>query len=307
MRWPARLTMRIAALVALALPAAAQETLRVCLNEDIPLYSERKGKDGSGFDFKVAEAIAKRLDRRLAVQWFETKLEADSSLTIEANTLLSDGRCDLVAGYPLIKGSLGKPRVATGKMADFAGAKAADRRRRVALGELVPTRPYNRAPLTVVVGPAVTKPVNGLADLDGLKIAVEASTLADAILMKFRDGRLVEHITHLVPGREDPLPRLDAGEFDATLINLRRFDAFRAKHPATRLKATGYYHRVGPNMGFVGLAEKADLIEGASRAIADMAEKGELKAMAEASGLTYVAPREPFVSDNVSLADLAEM
>src|SRR5262245_51201590 len=110
--------------------AAAQETLRVCLDENVPLYSVRKGKDVTGFDLKVAEALAKRLNRRLVIQWFETKLEADSSLTIEANTLLSDERCDLVAGYPLIKGNLGKPRMQAARMADFAGAKADDRRRR---------------------------------------------------------------------------------------------------------------------------------------------------------------------------------
>jgi ABC-type amino acid transport substrate-binding protein len=293
-------------LLALMRAAGAQEALRVCLNENIPLYSERKGKEGSGFDVSVAAALAKRLGRPLAIQWFETKLEADASLTIEANTLLSDGRCDLVGGYPLLKSSLGKPRVAAGKMADFAGAKAGDRRRRVALGELMPTRPYHRAPLAVIVGAGVTKPVGGLADLEGLKLAVEASTLADAILMGFKGGRLVNDITHLAPGRENPLPRLEAGEFDATLINLRRFDAFRANNPGTRLKATGFYHRVGPNMGFVGLAEKVELIDAVNRAIDEMVASGELKGLAAASGLTYVAPREPFVGDNVTIADLSE-
>jgi ABC-type amino acid transport substrate-binding protein len=295
-----------AALLALVSAAPAQEALRVCLNENIPLYSVRNSKRGSGFDVMIAEAVAKRLGRPLAIQWFETKLEADASLTIEANTLLSDGRCDLVGGYPLIKGGLGKPRVAAGKMAAFAGAKASDRRRRVALGELVPTRPYHRAPLALVVNTGVTKPINGLVDLEGLRIAVEASTLADAILMGFKDGRLVNHITHLVPGRENPLPRVEAGEFEVTLINLRRFDAFRAQNPTARLKATGFYHRVGPNMGFVGLATNGELIESVNRVIAEMAESGELKALGEASGLTYVAPREPFVGDNVTIADLSE-
>ena len=299
-------TIGLVATVALTFGAVAQEDLRVCLNEGIPLYSVRNDKGGNGFDVRVAEAVAKRLGRPLVIQWFETKLEADSSLTVEANTLLSDGRCELVGGYPLIKGNLGKPQVAAAKMADFAGAKANDRRRRVALGELVPSRPYHRAPLAIIVNAGVTKPVNGLADLEGLRIAVEGSTLADAILMGFKDGRLVKDITHLVPGREAPLPRLEAGEFEATLINLRRFDAYRAQHPATRLKATGDYHRVGANMGFVSLATKAELIDSVNKAIAEMAGNGELKLLAEASGLTYVAPREPFVAENTTIADLNE-
>jgi ABC-type amino acid transport substrate-binding protein len=305
---PLRFSVPVAgfALLALMSAANAQEALRICLNENIPLYSVRSSKGGSGFDVKVAEAVAQRLGRPLVIQWFETKLEADSSLTVEANTLLSDGRCELVGGYPLIKGSLGKPQVTAAKMADFAGAKANDRRRRVSLGELVPSRPYNRAPLVIVVNAGVTKPINGLADLEGLRVAVEASTLADAILMGFKDGRLVNQITHLMPGRENPLPRVESGEFDATLINLRRFDVFRAQNPGANLKATGYYHRVGPNLGFVGLTTNTALIEKVDLAIAKMAESGELKPLAESSGLTYVAPREPFVAENTTIADLSE-
>jgi ABC-type amino acid transport substrate-binding protein len=288
-------------------PVSARDALRVCLNENIPLYSVRKDKEASGFDVMVAQAIAKRLERPLAIQWFETKLEADSSLTIEANTLLSDGRCDLVGGYPLIKGTLGKPRVGTGKMADFAGAKAADRRRRVVLGELMPTRPYHRAPLAVVVnGDTVQKPVTALADLKDLRIAIHGSTLGDAILMSYRDGLLVGDITHLAPGRGNLLERLDAGDFDATLVPLHRFDAYRAATPTTRLKATGYQHRVGFNMGLVGLASQADLIASVDAILADMAAKDEVKALAEASGLTFFPPQEPFVGDNVRISDLAD-
>lgn len=287
--------------------AHAQPDLTVCLNEDIPLYSLREGKVASGFDVKVAEAVAKRLGRKLAIQWFETKLELDSSLTVQANALLSDGRCDLVGGYPLIKGTLGKPRVEVARLPGFDGARPDDRRRRVTLGVLVSTRPYHRSVLTVVVnGAAVRKPITALADLEGLKIGAEGGTLADAILMTWRDGRFVQQITHVIPEREDLLAKLEAGEFDATLVNLRRYDDYVARHPATKLKATGFHHRIGFNMGLVGLAASAALIEDVDKAIADLAQKGELPAMAAASKLTYVPPREPQVADNISMSDLAE-
>ena len=84
----------------------------------------------------TAQALAKRLGRPLAVQWYESKLDEDASSTIEANALLSDGRCDLVAGYPLVKDALGKPGLETARLPDFAGAQPADRRRRVELGTL---------------------------------------------------------------------------------------------------------------------------------------------------------------------------
>jgi ABC-type amino acid transport substrate-binding protein len=287
--------------------AHADSSLTVCLNEDIPLYSLRRGKEASGFDLKVAEAIAQRLGRKLVVQWFETKIERDSSLTIQANALLSDKRCDLVGGYPLIKGTLGKPRAEVARLPGFEGSKADDRRRRVTLGELVPTRPYHRSVLAVVVnGAAVAKPITTLADLEDLRIGAEAGTLADAILMSWRDGRLVDRITHVVPEREDLLGKLEAGEFDATLVNLRGFDAYVAKRPATKLKATAFQHRLGFNMGLVGLASSSALIEQVNKAIADLEQKGELPALAAAAGLTYVAPREPQIADNVSMRDIVE-
>jgi ABC-type amino acid transport substrate-binding protein len=287
--------------------AGAESDLTVCLNENIPLYSLHRGNQASGFDLEVAQAIAKQLGRKLVVQWFETKLEMDSSLTIAANALLSDHRCDLVGGYPLIKGTLGKPRVEVARLPGFDGDKPEDRRRRVTLGELIPARPYHRSVLAVVVnGKTVTKPITALGDLDGLKIGIEGGSLADAILMTYRDGRFVSQITHVIPGRDDLLGKLEAGQFDATMVNLRRFDFYVSKHPDTKLKASDFHHRIGFNMGLVGLASNATLVEQADKAIADLEKKGELPALAAAAGLTYVPPRAPQVADNVSMADLAE-
>ena len=72
------------------------------------------------------------------------------------------------------------------------------------------------------------------------------------------------------------------------------------------MKATGFQHRLGFNMGLVGLATASALIEEVNKAIADLAQKGELPALAAAAGLTYVAPREPQITDNVSMRDIIE-
>src|ERR1700728_4621859 len=121
----------ILTLAAPARPAAAEEqTLRVCLNENIPPYSFHEGKEAGGFDLAVAEAVAKRLGRAFAVQRFETGIDADSSLTLQANALLSDGRCQLIGGYPLVPVALGRAAVETARLPGFDGAKPDDRRRR---------------------------------------------------------------------------------------------------------------------------------------------------------------------------------
>src|SRR6478672_8599610 len=114
-----------------SLPAAADDnTLSVCLNEDLPPLSvHHRGKPGSGFDVELAEAVAKELGRPLRIQWFESKLDEDSSPALEANALLSDGRCALVSGYALTRDSLVVPGVKTARLPDFAGATRDDRRR----------------------------------------------------------------------------------------------------------------------------------------------------------------------------------
>jgi ABC-type amino acid transport substrate-binding protein len=283
--------------VATLTAAAADETLRVCLDEDLPPLSvHHRGAPDSGFDVTLAEAIAQKLGRPLKIQWFESKLDEDSSPALEANALLSDGRCSLVGGYALTKDSLVVPGVKTAKLPDFQGATRDDRRRRVPLGVLAPSEPYIYSPLTVVLGPkAHGRRIAGVGDLEGLRIGIESGTLADAILMTFGDGKLIDEITHLVPGRDDLLGALDRGDFDATLLDLRRFDAYRAAHPDTRLAPSGYYFPIGANRGYVGLASDPALLVAVSQALSDLQGAGTIAELGRAAGLTYLPPREPAI------------
>src|SRR4030081_3865747 len=240
-----------------AVPAsAAGVVLSVCLDEDLPpLSAHHRGMPDSGFEVALAGAVAGPLGRPLKIQWFESKLDEDSSPALEANALLSDGRCSLVGSYALTKDSLVVPGVKNAKLPGFEGATRDDRRRRVPVGVLAPSQPYSYSPLTVVLGPKVRdRRVSDVGDLAGLRIGIESGTLADAILMTFGKGRLIDDITHLVPGRDDLLGALDRGDFDATLLDLRRFDAYRAAHPDTKVTASGYFYPIGANRGYVGLA-----------------------------------------------------
>jgi ABC-type amino acid transport substrate-binding protein len=286
----------LAALLCVAAAAvhAADGPLTICLDEDLPpLSAHRGGKPDSGFDVALAQAIADRLGRPLKIQWFESKLDEDSSPALEANALLSDGRCALVGGYAYTPDALTVPGVKTAKLPDFEGATRDDRRRRVPLGMLAASKPYVYSPLTVVLGPkASDRKIAGIGDLAGLRIAIESGTVADAILMTFDNGRLIDDITHLVPGRSDLLGAIEHGEFDATLLDLRRFDAYRATHPNARLAASGYYHPVGTNRGYVTLAGDPALLEAINKALADLETSGKLGELARAAGLTYLPPRE---------------
>ena len=294
----------VAALL-LAAPAtaarAAEEPLRICLDENLPPLSvHHRGKPDSGFDVALAEAVANQLGRPLKIQWIESKLDEDSSPALEANALLSDGRCALVGGYALTKDALVIPGVKTAKLPDFDGATRDDRRRRVPLGVLAPSQPYIYSALTVVLGPkARERRIAGVGDLAGLRLAIESGTLADAILMTFDKGRLIDDITHLVPGRDDLLGAVDRGDFDATLLDLRRVDAYRAVHPDSRLVASGYYYPIGANRGYVGLAGDPDLLLAVNKALTGLQADGTIADLGRAAGLTYLPPREPAILGDV--------
>jgi ABC-type amino acid transport substrate-binding protein len=298
---------RLAALglaIMLAAPATAAwaaDPLSICLDEDRPpLSAHHRGKPDSGFDVLLAQAVADRMGRPLRIQWFESKLDEDSSPQLEANALLSDGRCSLVGGYALTTDSLVKPGLKTARLPDFAGATRDDRRRRVEVGVLAPSRPYVYSPMTVVLGPkARDRKISDIGDLAGLRLAIESGSLGDAILMTFDKGRLIDSITHLVPARDDLLGALDRGDYDATLIDLARFDAHRAAHPDTAITASGYYYPIGANRGYVGLASDPALIEAANKALTDLAAQGKIAELGKQAGLTYLQPREPAILGDV--------
>jgi ABC-type amino acid transport substrate-binding protein len=290
-------------LVMTAAAHAGDEPLKVCLDEDLPpLSAHQRGKPDSGFDVALAQAIAERLGRPLKIQWFESKLDEDSSPALEANALLSDGRCSLVGGYAFTKDSLVVPAVRTAKLPDFEGATREDRRRRIPIGVLVPSQPYIYSPMTVVLGPkAKDRKITDIGDLAGFRLTIESGTLGDAILMTFDKGKLIDDITHLVPGRSDLLGELERGEFDATLLDLRRFDAYRADHPDTRISASGYYYPIGANRGYVALETDKALLDAVNKALADLQGKGITAQFGKAAGLTWLAPREPIILGDVWL------
>ena len=149
-----RLAVVAAVLLATATAAhAAEDPLKVCLDENLPPLSlHQRGKPDSGFDVTLAQAVADRLGRPLRIQWLESKLDESSSPALEANALLSDGRCALVGSYALTNDSLKVPGVKTAKLPDFEGATRDDRRRRVPVGVLAPSQPYVYSALTVVLG-----------------------------------------------------------------------------------------------------------------------------------------------------------
>jgi len=285
-------------------PASAEPALRVCLQSNDPPLSSRRDGVASGFDVALARLIAQRLGRPLEIQWFVTRDDPDSNPVTEANALLSDQRCGLVADYPLVADKLGHPRAATGRLPPFEGATPEDRRRWISLGVLVPTRPYRFDAITVALSPdRAGRAVHSLGDLAGLRIGVEIHGLPDLVAMSYRAGELAERVVHFNQSRA-LFGQLEAGSIDAALVEQRELDAWRLAHPATGVAATGYTHSVGFNIGFVGLSAGNGPIAQVDAVLADLLADGSLDGMARVASVTYLPPRPPDISAGPSLSAL---
>ena len=132
-----------------------------------------------------------------------------------------------------------------------------------------------------------------------MRLVVEESSLADAILMTYGNGELIGQITHMIPG-QDLFGSLEHGEQDATLVELHRLDAYVSQHPDTGLSSSGDYHSMGFNIGIIGLARDASLMAAVNAGIGDMLDKHEFQALAGTAGLIWLPPREPNVGAPIS-------
>jgi len=285
-------------------PTFAADTITVCVEEGSDPYSWKRGKNVGGLDLRVSEAVAAELGMELSLLWFETENEEESFPDREANALLSSGLCDLVAGYPLYKGALGKPASAKGVLPDHDGAKPGQRGKQYQLGTLVPSRPYHRAPFQIIVGPkGWGREIETLSDLSGLRLGAKQGTLTDTIFMAYRGGHFASNISHVVP-QSGIMARMEEGAFDAIIIELHRFDAYRRKVPDTKLRATDYRHALGFNMGFVSLARRQNLLGRVNGALERLIGSGKIEEFATALGITFVAPEQPEVLDRISAGHL---
>lgn len=285
-------------------PASAEPALRICLQSHDPPLSSRRGDEPAGFDVALARQVAQRLDRPLEIQWFVTRDDADSNPVTEADALLSDQRCALVAGYPLVADKLGRPRAASGKLPPFEGAAPEDRRRWITLGELTPTLPYRFEAITVALSPAhVRTTVQSLDGLHGLRIGVVVHGLPDLIAMAYRNGELADRVVHVTQSNA-LFAELESDALDAALVDLRELDAWRAAHPTTRIVASGYTHSVGFNIGYVGLATSDALLRGVDAIVAGLLADGSLPRLASDAAMTWLPPRPPNVRGGVTVSAL---
>jgi ABC-type amino acid transport substrate-binding protein len=123
--------------------------------------------------------------------------------------------------------------------------------------------------------------------------------------MSYRDGALQNKLVSL-GWRDDPLAQLEAGKFDAALIELNRLDAYRMRNAGTRLVATGYHLPLRFNLGFAAPQSKRELVDSVNAILRELQAQGRLSAIARDAGLPHVPARAPFIQPEITLQGLRE-
>jgi ABC-type amino acid transport substrate-binding protein len=293
-RWGVALALSTVSALAIA------EPLTVCMAEDNPPFSMARKGQVTGFDVKIAEAVARELGRDLKVVPFEPEVEKESMLTHEVNAMLSAGLCDLASGFPLLASDLGPPTRDRFKTPDHPGAKPPRERPWITLGTLVPSQPYQGTAL-VIVQRAGTPVAASLGQLKGRKVGAVAGTLEGTLMVMHGGGVLAKDIVSLGQ-RDDAWAALESGRVDALMVPSAALDTYRARKPGTTLQA-GPARSLGINLGWVALSTRAGLLDAVNRVVARSATSGELQAWAREAGLSWQAPSLPAVTASVSLAD----
>lgn len=287
--------------------AEPDNVLTVCLNKDNPPFSFSKGDAEGGFDYLVAQAVARELNKTLVVRWYEKERRSRVPVSVKTSVMVNAGVCQLVGGYPLVQSSL--EREAGGdstNLPPIAGLPA-ERRDEIIKGSPLTAGPaYYFAGITPVFGAHVPQVVlSSLDDLRAYKIGNRPSSIGDLISMAYRKGLLIPNVTH-VDARTEPLEALERAEFDVTFTEAYKFDLYRAAHPQSGLRASGLMLPVGFNLGFVSTEANRVLLEEVGRAVARLLENGALHKTARAAGVTYISPALPAVRTGLGLEKMTQ-
>lgn len=291
----------LALLVPWAASAQSAPPLTVCMAEDNPPFSMARKGQLTGFDVKIAGAVARELRRDLKLLPFEPELEKEAMLTHEVNALLSAGLCDIASGFPLLASDLGPPTRERFKTPDYPGAKRARERPFETLGTLVASQPYQGTALAMVQR-AGESPARSFGDVVGRKVGAVAGTLEGTLVTMYQGGALTKTMVTLGQ-RDDIWAALESGRVDAMLVPTAAFDAHRLRQPASALQA-GPARPLGINLGWVALSGKSELLEAVNRVVQRGTASGELQRWAQESGLQWQAPTLPAVTGSLSLAGL---
>ncbi len=280
------------------------DQLTACLARNGGALSGKRADGGSGFDYRVVEAIAGEMGLKLDVTWFESEPEEESDPVRETYAMLALGLCDVAAAQPLYENAVGPPPAPTAAPPRWDEMPEHWGHRQVKLEPVAASAPYMRAEIGIVVGPSVSaEGIHGLADLRGLSVGVQQGTLSGALVMMQAPADVIGGVRTFNPGPAF-LWEVEKGEVQAAVADVTEFDTHLKQNPISELRLAGWRHPLGFNMGLAMLERNVALRAHVNAAIAALSESGALARLARAEGVHYAPPRAPDMQRALTRHDL---
>ena len=260
----------------------------------------------------VLDALVGLLDKpahlglALDVTWYETEAEEESDPVRETYALLSEPLCDLAAEQPLYENAVGPPRGATASLPRWDDRPDWWGTRQTALKPIAATTPYMRAEIGLVLGPGVEGEVGGLSDIGDRVLGLQQGTLSGAIALTQAAPDVLARARTFNPG-PTVLWDVEIGKADIAIVDVAAFDFHRKQNRVTKLRLAEWRHPFGVNIGFAIAAEDEALLAAVSGFVDEARETGAIAEIAAAEGVTWGAPRPPWMTPPVTRATLAAL
>ena len=277
-------------------------TLTACLAKNGGVMSSRRARGGAGMDYEVVAALADQMGLTLAVEWFESEQEEESTPVREAYAMLAYGVCDVYPGFALYETSLDA----------FFGTRAAlprwdnrpqylGREFQIDLEPISVSDPYTRMEMGVIYRAAeFDRDIQAIADMEGLRIGVEQGTLSGVLTLRQGSNKMAAEAKTFSPGA-DFLWHMEQGEFDAALVSIGAYDFHKKQNAVSTLTLDEYRHPIGFNLSLAMLRKNRDLLDEIDPLIHAMIDDGRMAALAEKSKFTYGTPRKPGVQRSLTM------
>ncbi|MBV1863875.1 MAG: c-type cytochrome [Rhodobacteraceae bacterium] len=280
-------------------------TLTACLAKNGGVMSSRRAKGGAGMDYELVAALADRMDLALAVEWFESEQEEESTPVREAYALLAYGVCDVYPGFALYETSLSaffKTRAALPRWVNRPTTLGPEFQ--VDLEPISVSDPYARMEMGVVYRtPDFERDINQIADMEGLRIGVEEGTLSGILTLRQGTDKMVAEASTFNPGA-DFLWQMEQGEFDAALVTIGAYDFHKKQNFVSTLSLDEYRHQIGFNLSLAMLKRNRDLLDQIDPLIHEMIDDGSMAKLAKKSKHTYAKPHMPWVQKHLTMQDI---